>query len=325
MKNLPYNCQYSRSKRLTLIACFLLIVAFCQSALAINWDSIPGQQLTLFYPGQKSMEWVLTKADHGGAKNIRKGKRCLECHADEEQEIGATQLADSQKLSALLTGKPGSINALVKMAYDQNDFHVQISWKDGKTDSAKKMDAKYASRVTLMLDDGHVRAATLAGCWATCHDDAIDMPSAPQETEISKYLAKSRTKLKRSGGGESYKKPEELSKLMADGVFMEYWQARLNVGQPPVPIDGYILDKRHTNDTPVVATKAEYKDGKWIVEFSRKRVIDQPKHKNIVAGQTYTIGFAIHDDFANHRHHFVSFGRSFVLDEGDADIVVKHL
>ncbi len=301
----------------------LFILLISNPVLAINWGKISGKQITLFYPGQSSWEWLLTENDHSGAKNIRKGKTCNECHADEEQEMGAKLLAASQSKSTLLTGKPASINAHVKMAYDSENFYVQISWKDGKTLGTEKIDKDFASRVTLMLDDGHVTEATRAGCWGACHDDAMAMPSAVDGKDITKYLARSRTKVKRSGGGENYKTTADLKQMIDDGVFMEYWQARLNAGQSSVAVDGYVLDQRHTNDKPLVAVSAELKDGTWIVELSRKLQTDHPLHKNIVAGQLYTIGFAIHDDYANHRHHFVSFGRSFVLDQGEADFVVN--
>jgi cytochrome c-type protein NapC len=104
---------------------------------------------------------------------------------------------------------------------------------------------------------------------------------------------------------------------------MEYWQALLNTDKPPIAVDGYILDQRHSNEKPLVIVNTKINDGVWTVELSRKLCTNHPLHKNIVAGKHYTIGFAIHDDYANHRHHFVSFGRRFVLDVGDADFVVK--
>jgi cytochrome c-type protein NapC len=149
------------------------------------------------------------------------------------------------------------------------------------------------------------------------------MPSADDDKDITKYLARSRIKVTRTGGGENYKSAAELKQMIVNSIFMEYWQARLNSGQPAVAVDGYILDQRHTNDKPLVAVNAEIKDGHWTVQLSRKLQANHPLHKNIVVGQTYTVGFAIHDDYANHRHHFVSFSLRFALDQGEADFVVK--
>ncbi|MCH9697284.1 MAG: cytochrome c-552 precursor [Gammaproteobacteria bacterium] len=306
-------------KRLSIV--ILLFVN--NTAFAIDWSKVTAKQMTLFYPGQSSWEWLLTANDHSGAKNIRKGKTCIECHAEEEPEMGTTLLATSQTQLALLKGKSGSMLASVKMAYDTEMIYVQISWKDGKTQSTEKIDKEYASRVTLMLDDGHVTEAARAGCWSTCHDDAMAMPSADANKDISKYLARSRTKITRNGGGENYKPAEDLNAMISNGIFMEFWQARLNTDQPAIAVDGYILDQRHRNEQPLVTVKAALNDGRWTVEFSRKLLANAPLHKNIISDQSYVIGFAIHDDYANHRHHFVSFGRSFVLEQGDADFVLK--
>ncbi len=293
------------------------------SALAVNWDAIPPKTVTLFYPGQSSWEWLLTADDHSGSKRIRTGKRCIQCHEGEESEIGTKMLAASRAKLAVLNNKPASLDSSIKMSYDAELFYIQISWKDGKTDGSDKIDKDYASRVTVMFDDGNVTEAGRAGCWGTCHDDAIDMPSADSDTEITKYLARSRTKLSRSGGGEHFKPTEELSELIQQGMFMEYWQARLNPAQSPEVIDGYILDKRHRNQDSMVTANAQLANGVWTVQLSRKRITGDPRHKDIVPGQTYSFGFAIHDDYANHRHHFVSFRRSVVLDEGEANFVVQ--
>ncbi len=300
----------------------LLLFFISNTVLAIDWDKVPGKQISLFYPGQSSWEWLLTGNDHSGAKNIRKGKTCIECHQDEEQEMGSKLLTASQSQLPLLANKPVSIQATVKLSYNSENFYAQVSWKDGKTQGTEKIDNDYASRITLMIDDGHVTEAARAGCWGTCHDDAIAMPSAEDNKEISKYLARSRTKVTRAGGGENYKSAKALKEMINKGVFMEYWQARLNTKQPAIAVDGHILDKRHRNNQALVAVTAQMINGSWTVQFSRKRIASDSLHKDIIAGKIYSIGFAIHDDYANHRHHFVSFGRSFVLDQGDADFVV---
>lgn len=54
--------------------------------MAIDWDRVKEKNIILFYPGQSSWEWVLT--DHSASKSVKKGTDCLECHEDEEQEMG---------------------------------------------------------------------------------------------------------------------------------------------------------------------------------------------------------------------------------------------
>ena len=50
-------------------------------------------EITLFYPGQASLEWVLKGSDHGGKRAFVTGDRCYDCHLDEEVNIGA-KIAD---------------------------------------------------------------------------------------------------------------------------------------------------------------------------------------------------------------------------------------
>jgi hypothetical protein len=58
-----------------------------------------------------------------------------------------------------------------------------------------------------------------------------------------------------------------------------------------------------------------------VVVFSRQLELGDPRHKDIVAGKTYFIGFAIHDAYAARRYHQVSFEHTLVLGQGDADFV----
>ncbi|MBA1332646.1 hypothetical protein QQ73_16690, partial [Candidatus Endoriftia persephone str. Guaymas] len=38
------------------------------TGFGIDWSDVPTRNITVFYPGQTSMEWVLTGKDHGGAR-----------------------------------------------------------------------------------------------------------------------------------------------------------------------------------------------------------------------------------------------------------------
>src|ERR1035437_7075024 len=57
-------------------------------AAGINWSSVPGKEVVLFYPGQSSREWALTNADMSGADDSKKGKDCAPCHIGEEKDLG---------------------------------------------------------------------------------------------------------------------------------------------------------------------------------------------------------------------------------------------
>ena len=290
-------------------------------AWAIDWSGVAEREIPLLYPGQSSWEWNLTQDDHSGAKKFREGKDCKACHKGEEQEIG-NKIVTGKKLEPVpIPGKPGSLTLKVKTTHDGDRLYVRLAWQGGKPGSGKKMDADYAARVTMMLDDGKVKEATRAGCWGTCHDDAAGMASAPAGKEITKYLAASRAKVTRQGGGENFKSPADLEQLLKQGLFVEYWQARLNPGQPARAADGYILDKRYEQTAPIVGANATFESGQWVVVLSRALKPGKPGYKDVVAGKTYTVGFAVHDDYASHRFHHVSFEHTLVLDRGNADLV----
>ncbi len=302
-----------------IISCVFLF-HFSLSVYAIDWSKAEAKQMTLFYPGQASWEWLLTKSDHGGAKNFRKGKGCRECHQGEEKEMGNLIVSGKKLESDPIAGKRGYVDVKVKTAYDDSHFYIQLAWEESGHAVSHKM-AKDQSKVTILFDDGHVKGVTRAGCWAACHDDATHMRSAPHDKNISIYLSKSRSKLTRKGGGENYKSAAELDKLLAGGYFAEYWQAKLNKGQTVKTVDAYILDKRHENKSPQVTAVAELKNGLWTVELSRKLSPNIPHYKDIVAGKVYSFGIAIHDEYTPGRHHHVSFLHTFSLDQGKTDFI----
>jgi len=290
-------------------------------ARAIDWNSVQGKEVVLFYPGQASFEWALTQSDHSGAPKFREGKNCEECHRGEEAKIGDLIVSGKKLEPNPIPGKRGSIKSTVKIAHDADRLYVRIEWPDGPPLSAPHIDKEFEVKATVMIGTDAVVEAKRAGCWGSCHDDAIGMASDPPNADLTKYLARSRTKITRQGGGENFKPASDIQKLLNDGIFLEFWQARLNKGKPAVPAGGYILDKRHQLDNPPVAAEASFANGMWTVVLSRKLVMGQPGHNDLVPGQTYHIGFAIHDAYAEHRFHHVTFGYSLVLDSGSADFV----
>jgi cytochrome c-type protein NapC len=54
----------------------------------IDWSSVEPVEINLFYPGEASMEWILKGSDHSGKRSFTKGDRCVECHEEEEVDIG---------------------------------------------------------------------------------------------------------------------------------------------------------------------------------------------------------------------------------------------
>ncbi len=292
-----------------------IIAVLCPPvAVAVDWQTIPALELTLFHPGKVSWEWLLTPADHPGASGIRGGSTCRTCHDGQQVDIGAA-LA---KIDGVGERRPASLTLKVQTAWDQQHFYLRASWPSrGAADKS--------SQFTVMFDDGQVTEATRAGCWGACHDDLKGMPSAASGDIRSKYLVASRSRVTRQGGGDNIKSPAELAVLRAQGKFLEYWQARISASAPPQVLDGYILDQRHINPQSAVGVQAKQDGDHWIVELSRPLTMDTPGRKTFATGTTYVLGFAVHTSGDEGRAHYVSFGYSLKLAPGSADLTATRM
>jgi cytochrome c-type protein NapC len=301
------------------LAC-VLALALAPAALAVDWSKAKEREVVMFYPGQASWEWVMTQADHSGATKFRGGKNCRGCHDGEQADIGNEIVAGGHALEAHPpAGKPGSLRLFVRTARDAERLYFRFRWKPGPARNAVKGDA--AARVTVMLDDGGLKESARAGCWASCHDDAMGMASAAAGSKTTKYLGASRVKLTRQGGGNQLRPDAELKAQLAQGAYLEYWQARLNPGKPATAQGGYILADRAKPAATGVTAQAEFVGGEWVVTLSRPLKPAGAGQKPLVPGKPYAVGFAVHDDYAEHRHHFVSLEYTLQLDGGTADFV----
>jgi cytochrome c-type protein NapC len=316
MNALPHRSHAT----LRVLACVIALGLAPVASAAVDWSKAKEREVVLFYPGQASWEWVMTQADHSGATKFRGGKNCRGCHDGEQADIGAEILAGGHKLEAHPpAGKPGALHLFVRTAHDADRLYFQFRWKPGPAKNPARGDT--AARVTVMLDDGGIKESARAGCWASCHDDAMEMASAAPGSKITKYLGGSRAKLTRQGGGAQHKPDADLKALLAQGAFLEYWQARLNPGKPATAVGGYILADRAKAAAPGVTADANFAGGQWIVTLSRPLKPAGAGQKALVAGKPYSVGFAVHDDYAEHRHHHVSLEYTLQIDGGTADFV----
>jgi cytochrome c-type protein NapC len=282
---------------------------------ALDWEKVPSKEVTIFHPGQGSYEWMLTESDHSAAPKIRQGKRCAECHTGEEAKIGAT-IASGKKLEPepAKVGQPSS-PVQVQFAHDGERLHARLRWPAQGAGSAK-------SSIALLLDDGQVNAARLTGCWATCHSDLPGMPHALPAPELTKYLAQSRVKMGRTGGGADSQPEATLRELLGKGLFLEWWEAELGSASAKAE-DGWVLDSRHESKPPLVSATGRLEGGFWTAELSRKLVVGTPGRKDFAPGKLYTFGIAVHDGDAEGRFHRVSLEHTLALDAGEADFVAR--
>jgi cytochrome c-type protein NapC len=296
-------------------------------AAGIDWASVPGKEVVLFYPGQASWEWVLTASDMSGAKDFREGKDCGVCHIGEEKDMGPQIVSGQPRVFKTgtkppieptpIAGKPGSVPAMVKLANDGTNLYVHVEFNPGTQPNSNQ--SPDDTRVTVMFDNGKVGEANRAGCFAACHDDSAGMASAGGATRTM-YLPKTRAKITRQGGGDALAAADVLAKLKADGYQLEFWQAALNPGQPAKPSSEIVFDKRAVASPNVVSAQATQSGGTWSVTLSRPLAASAP-YSPIAAGNTYHIAIAIHAGHTAHRFHYVSYERTMVLNSGSADLV----
>jgi len=326
-------------------ACALMLGAgpALAAGKTIDWSKLPEAKTVMFYPGQASFEWIQTGTDHGGARSfLKKGEACSGCHAEETADMGK-KMVSGQKIEPLvIPGKRASIPMKVKAAYDADTLYMRFEFPAGPHNPAPnaqggKMDAENEVKLAMMLDDGKVDAANRSGCWASCHADARDMPSAPKKDAlgaakgidvsggyVTKYLPESRTAIsikdEPRGGWDKIKPQAELDALLKDGKFLDL--ARFKSGKGGQSEDGYVLAERVLKQN-AGATFAGKKEGdNWVVTMSRKLNSGQPGDHVLQPGKSYTVGFAIHDDHAQGRFHHVSLDMRLGLDaEGEIKAV----
>jgi cytochrome c-type protein NapC len=315
-------------------------------ASAFDWEGVEPLEITLFYPGQSSMEWILKGSDHSGKRAFTKGDTCLDCHEDEEVDIGDLIMSGEKLEPDPITGKRGSIPVTVQAAHDGDYLYMRFQWPDTEHVPAAfaeggKMDPENPVKLAVMLttDDEKVEYADRSGCWQTCHIDASSMPLEPDagtlgasplagsldfSAGVTKYLKESRTSIeiegkdgKTRGGWDKLRDAGEIEAALADGQFMDLLRYKSGTGESE---DGHILAERVMSGGQGVEFTGSLADGTWTVEMKRKLASDKPGDISMSTDQLYNIGFAIHDDYSNKRYHHVSLGYKLGFDNDDAHI-----
>jgi len=310
-----------------------------------DWSSVPAVDITTFYPGQSSIEWVFNGKDHGGARAVRRANdRCAECHKGEEADMGAKIVTGEKAETTPIPGKRGSIAVKVRATHDETNLSMNFQWPDVAHTPAPfvdggKMDPENQVKLAVMFDDGKVEMAGFVGCWATCHHDSNYMPDQPKPDAlpgavgdridvskgVTKYIPESRTEFeykgrnkKPRGAWDKLLEPGEMDAKKAEGVMMDL----LRYSSSGKVESGSVMEQRvlaETTDSTAIGT---LKDGVWNVTLTRPLKSDKPGGVSIEPGQIYTIGFAIHDDFTSARFHHVSLEYKLGLDNAEAEINV---
>ncbi|WP_171235096.1 NapC/NirT family cytochrome c [Ruegeria sp. HKCCA6837] len=314
----------------------------------IDWAAVPGADMKLFYPGQASFEWVQNGRSHGGARPLTKGgDQCTTCHAKELDAIGNKIVAGGELEPTPIPGKRGVIDATVQAAHDDENLNIRLQWPEAGHNPAPfvdggKMDPDNQIKVAMMITGTGIELGDQVGCWASCHADNSYMPFDPgadaiaanadaagrlntQDT-VTKYISESRTDVeikgrrgKALGGWDKLQAADQIEQYLADGTYLDL----MRVYADGSATNGYLLEQRVVNDGEITAS-ASLEAGIWTVVFTRPLNSGAPGDVPLEAGQTYTVGFAIHDDFAAARFHHVTLDTSLALDDDSAFInVVK--
>ncbi|WP_210092854.1 NapC/NirT family cytochrome c [Ruegeria sp. HKCCSP346] len=312
----------------------------------IDWNAVAAADLKLFYPGQASFEWVQNGKFHGGARPLTKGgDQCTTCHAKELDTIGNKIVAGGDLEPTPIPGKRGVIDATVQAAHDDENLYIRLQWPDAGHNPAPfvdggKMDPDNQIKVAMMITGTGIELGDQVGCWASCHADNTYMPFAPEADAIAanadvtgrlnatdtvtKYISESRTDVeikgrrgKALGGWDKLKAEEQIEQYLADGTYLDL----MRVYADGSATNGYLLEQRVVNDGEIAAS-AELSGGMWTVVFTRPLNSGAPGDVPLEAGKTYTVGFAIHDDFTAARFHHVTLNTSLALDDDSAFIKV---
>ena len=239
------------------------------------------------------------------------------------------------------------IDATVQAAHDDENLYIRLQWPDAGHSPAPfvdggKMDPDNQIKVAMMITGTDIELGDQVGCWASCHADNSYMPFDPgadaiaangdvtgrltaQDT-VTKYISESRTEVevkgrggKPLGGWDKLQSAEQIEQYLADGAYLDL----MRVYADGSATNGYLLDQRVVNDGEIAAS-AELSGGTWTVVFTRPLNSGAPGDVPLEPGQTYTVGFAIHDDYASARFHHVTLNTSLALDDDSANInVVK--
>ena len=156
-------------------------------AANIDWNAVDGADLTLFFPGQASFEFVQNGKQHGGARPLTKGgDACTTCHAKELDTIGNKIVAGTEETEPTpIPGKPGTISAAVQAAHDGENLYVRMQWPETSHSPVPfvdggKMDPDNPIKVAMMITGTGIELGEQVGCWATCHADNSFMPFDPR-------------------------------------------------------------------------------------------------------------------------------------------------
>lgn len=274
-------------RRIAFAVAFAILgpsAAWAADPATIDWNAVPANEATLFYPAQSTYQWLRSPA-HPGAAMVQAGGACLTCHKGQEEKMGNKLVRANPIEPAAPEGKNGVVPLTFQVAYDSQYAYFRLQWKTknaypGEAYPSLRFDGKdwkpygaprlaaaartgeqpaiYEDRMSIMIDDGSVPLFTNQGCWLTCHNGERDAPSQPTTAEVQanplyqairrndvrKYLPSTRTDA--AASWDKGKSVDEIAKIKAAGGFLDLIQWRAHRSNPVgMADDGYVLEWRN--------------------------------------------------------------------------------
>ncbi|MCZ7562769.1 MAG: ethylbenzene dehydrogenase-related protein [Burkholderiales bacterium] len=232
----------------------------------IDWQAVPPKSVTLFYPGESTYDWLVSRA-HKGARSVRQGKSCVSCHEVDEKDLGGILVKGDVVEPTPIPGKNGVLDVTVQAAHDAEYLYWRFQWKshlarEGRMHDYVRFDGKqwkwyghdrndkavrsgeqpplYEDRFSIMLDDGKVARFAQQGCWLTCHDGMRDTRNEVVGDPVKKHPLLGADGLRHSdvrkylastrtdpaASWDKTRAKEEIAKLKAEGRFLDLMQWR---------------------------------------------------------------------------------------------------
>src|SRR5262245_43738030 len=104
------------------------VPALAADPATIDWSKVPAVNVTLFYPGQSSYEWLRTSS-HPGAQPVSQGMACKGCHTGKEKALGDKIVTGGPLEPIPVKGKNGTVDLKIQAAYDAKNAYLRFQWK----------------------------------------------------------------------------------------------------------------------------------------------------------------------------------------------------
>lgn len=308
-----------RFKILLFLSC-LAIVLFAATdnvaAADIDWNRVDRSEVMLFYPGVASWEFLNGDDHRLGGREIKKGKKdCRHCHMSKEggldlkaAEIAAGSMKMKKSHNAFepepVAGKKGMISARVQAAYDADYAYIRVEW-DSKGAGWKKKGEP--DRVSIQMNRMEPAFARY-GCFVTCHNDANSMPNSPSRKEVASnpaYHGREEVRLYAYYAKNSWDSPLPGNEAKARGGLIDLKSIEFEGGKVTAR-DGWVFDDRAWEEQDSTGVGA-FANNRYSAVFKFRLRSSDRFDVSVSEGDTLPVAFAIHDEGAPKRKHYVSF------------------